>query len=213
MAYGQFGAIGLQRTPDYKPEIGERSVFEFISDNAKSFATGVSNFIPNTLETLAVGQSFVENLVSDTGRKASEITLPVGMARINPYLAAQEYRKKIEEILPVSEEQQQSFWGQTSVALGEMVPIILSGFAGGGAKVGAKELTKEAAKRGTKLTAALDYTKGMVSRMGTPQGALTLAQVTAPSYSQAIEEGATEMEATTYALQNALVTFPILCSL
>jgi hypothetical protein len=59
------------------------------------------------------------------------------------------------------------------------------------------------------MQAVANYGKNVVSRIGTPQGVLTISQVAAPSYEQAKLEGATENEALGYAIQNAVMTFPL----
>lgn len=86
-----------------------------------------------------------------------------------------------------------------------MVPILLTGGMSGGGRA----IAKEAGKKGISMQAVANYGKDIVSRIGTAQGAITISQVAAPSYEQAKLEGATENEALGYAIQNAVMTFPL----
>ena len=202
VAIGPMGITGLQRTKDYKPseEFKGKSVAYITGDLLKTVGKGVVKFPADALETIAIGASAIDNLIAKTG-----LTEKTEASKLATYQAAQEYRKLIDEVIPTNKDIESGFWGQSANALGQMVPIILSGFTAGGAKA----IATQAAKKGTKLESIINYGKTLASRMATPQGGLTISQVAAPSYEQAKSEGATENEALTYAIQNALVSYPI----
>lgn len=199
---GPMGMTGLQRTKEYKPadEFEGKGVGYIVGDLLKTAGKGAVKFPADVLETASIATAGIKNLIAKTGAveesDASKFTI---------YKGAQEYKKLLDEVIPTDKDISSGFWGQTAKAIGEMVPIILSGFTAGGAKT----VAMAAAKKGTKLESVINYGKGLVSRMATPQGALTISQVAAPSYEQAKNEGATENEALTYAIQNALVSYPI----
>ena len=199
---GPMGMTGLQRTKEYKPadEFEGKGVGYIVGDLLKTAGKGAVKFPADVLETASIATAGIKNLIAKTGvveeSDASKFTI---------YKGAQEYKKLLDEVIPTDKDISSGFWGQTAKAIGEMVPIILSGFTAGGAKT----VAMAAAKKGTKLESVINYGKGLVSRMATPQGALTISQVAAPSYEQAKNEGATENEALTYAIQNALVSYPI----
>jgi len=202
VAMGPMGMYGLQRTKDFKPaeEFKNKSVAYITGDLLKTVGKGVVKFPADALETIAIGASAIDNLIAKTG-----LTEKTEASKLATYQAAQEYRKLIDEVIPTDKDIESGFWGQSANALGQMVPIILSGFTAGGAKA----IATQAAKKGTKLESIINYGKTLASRMATPQGGLTISQVAAPSYEQAKSEGATENEALTYAIQNALVSYPI----
>jgi hypothetical protein len=199
---GPMGMTGLQRTKEYKPaqEFEGKGVGYIVGDLLKTAGKGAVKFPADVLETASIATAGIKNLIAKTGAveesDASKFTI---------YKGAQEYKKLLDEVIPTDKDISSGFWGQTAKAIGEMVPIILSGFTTGGAKT----VAMAAAKKGTKLESVINYGKGLASRMATPQGALTISQVAAPSYEQAKNEGATENEALTYAIQNALVSYPI----
>ncbi len=202
LSVGPMGITGLQRTKDFKPaeEFKGKSVSYITGDLLKTVGKGVVKFPADALETIAIGASAIDNLIAKTG-----LTEKTEASKLATYQAAQEYRKLIDEVIPTDKDIESGFWGQSANALGQMVPIILSGFTAGGAKA----IATQAAKKGTKLESVINYGKNLASRMATPQGGLTISQVAAPSYEQAKSEGATENEALTYAIQNALVSYPI----
>jgi hypothetical protein len=202
LTVGPMGITGLQRTKDYKPaeEFKGKSAAYISGELLKTLGKGVVKFPADALETIAIGASAIDNLIAKTG-----LTEKTEASKLATYQAAQEYRKLIDEVVPTDKDIENGFWGQSANALGQMVPIILSGFTAGGAKA----IATQAAKKGTKLESIINYGKTLASRMATPQGGLTISQVAAPSYSQAKSEGATENEALAYAIQNALVSYPI----
>jgi len=202
LTVGSMGITGLQRTSEYKPaeEFQDKSVGYITGDLLKTLGKGIIKFPADVLETVAIGASAIDNLIAKTG-----LTKKTEASKLATYEAAQEYRRLIDDVIPTDKDIENGFWGQSANALGQMVPIILSGFTTGGAKA----IATEAAKKGTKLQSVINYGKTLASRMATPQGGLTISQVAAPSYSQAKSEGATENEALTYAIQNALVSYPI----
>ena len=202
LTVGPMGITGLQRTKDYKPaeEFKGKSAAYISGELLKTLGKGVVKFPADALETIAIGASAIDNLIAKTG-----LTEKTEASKLATYQAAQEYRKLIDEVVPTDKDIENGFWGQSANALGQMVPIILSGFTAGGAKA----IATQAAKKGVKLQSIINYGKTLASRMATPQGGLTISQVAAPSYSQAKSEGATENEALTYAGLNALFSYPI----
>ena len=202
LTVGSMGITGLQRTKDYKPaeEFKGKSAAYISGELLKTLGKGVVKFPADALETIAIGASAIDNLIAKTG-----LTEKTEASKLATYEAAQEYRKLIDEVIPTDKDIENGFWGQSANALGQMVPIILSGFTAGGAKA----IATQAAKKGVKLQSIINYGKNLASRMATPQGGLTISQVAAPSYSQAKSEGATENEALTYAGLNALLSYPI----
>ena len=202
LTVGPMGITGLQRTKDYKPaeEFKGKSAAYISGELLKTLGKGVVKFPADALETIAIGASAIDNLIAKTG-----LTEKTEASKLATYQAAQEYRKLIDEVVPTDKDIENGFWGQSANALGQMVPIILSGFTAGGAKA----IATQAAKKGVKLQSIINYGKNLASRMATPQGGLTISQVAAPSYSQAKSEGATENEALTYAGLNALLSYPI----
>jgi hypothetical protein len=212
VAYGPMGAIGLQRTKDYKPsEIFEgRSAGDVGWEMGKIFAKGTLGFVSQTLmETPAILTAATVNALSNTGLvdpiEASDVSIPIGPSSAKLMDASREYKNMIDSLIPTDKEVEKDFWGQVSRSMGEMVPVVLSGFVGGGAKA----IGAEAVKKGAVLENIVKYGKDVVSRLSSPQGVITMSQVLAPSYEQAKSEGATENQALTYAIQNALVSFPI----
>ncbi len=199
---GPMGITGLQRTAEYQPakEFEGKGFGYIVGDLLKTTGKGVVKFPADVLETASIVTAGVKNLIAKTGAVEE-----ADASKFAIYKGAQEYKKLLDEVVPTDKDIANGFWGQTAKAVGEMVPIILSGFVSGGAKA----VATAAAKNGTKLQSVINYGKGLASRMATPQGALTISQVTAPSYEQAKSEGATENQALAYALQNALVSYPI----
>ena len=213
IAYSPFGfPSGLQRTKEYKaPEEFEGKGLGYITGELlKTAGKGVAKFVPDVLETAAIVTAGANNLIAETGliekTKATDVTLPIGLANVNLYGAAKAYKDLLDEYVPTDKEIESGFWGQTATAVGQMIPVILTGLVSGGAKA----VTAEAARRGTsKLAPVVNALDDMATRIKAPEGILTFSQVTAPSYQQAIEEGATEDEALAYATQNAVVSFPL----
>jgi predicted SprT family Zn-dependent metalloprotease len=207
--YGPMGAVGLQRTKEYKPEYEGKSLPKVVGELGKTFAKGVVKFPADVLETAAIATTAARNLAAKTGlvdeSTAAQVGVQIGGANVNFFQAANEWKNLVNEYVPTDKDIESGFWGQSASALGQMVPIILTGGMSGGARA----IAKEAGKKGLSMQAVANYGKNMVSRMGTAQGVVTISQVAAPSYEQAKREGATENEAIGYALQNAIVSYPI----
>ena len=206
-----FGPMGISgvKTTGKAPEFEGKSIPKVIGEIGKVLAKGVVKSPAGVLETVSIATAAVQNLAAKTGivdeTSALDISVPIGGTSINFYQAAREWKDLVNDFVPTDKDIESGFWGQTANALGEMVPIILTGLISGGAKA----IAKEAGKKGLSMQAVANYGKNVVSRIGTPQGVLTISQVAAPSYEQAKLEGATENEALGYAIQNAVMTFPL----
>lgn len=207
--YGPMGAMGLQRTKEYKPEYEGKSLPKVVGELGKTFAKGVVKFPSDVLETAAIATTAARNLAAKTGlvdeSTAAQLGVQIGGANVNFFQAASEWKNLVNDFIPTDKDIESGFWGQTATALGQMVPIILTGGVSGGGRA----IAKEAGKKGLSMQAVANYGKDIVSRMGSAQGVLTVSQVAAPSYEQAKLEGATENEAIGFALQNAVMTFPL----
>ena len=206
-----FGPMGISgvKTTGKAPEFEGKSIPKVIGEIGKVIAKGVVKFPSDTLETAAIVTAAAKNLAAKTGlvdeTSAFNVSLPFGGVNVNFFQAAREWENLVNDFIPTDKDIESGFWGQTANALGQMVPILLTGGLSGGAKA----IAKEAGKKGLSMQAVANYGKNVVSRIGTPQGAITISQVAAPSYEQAKLEGATENEAQAYALQNAVMTFPL----
>jgi endonuclease III len=207
--YGPMGATGLQRTKEYKPEFEGKSIPKVVGELGKTFAKGVVKFPADVLETAAIATAAARNLAAKTGlvdeTSAIQVSLPIAGGGVNFFQAASEWKNLVNDFVPTDKDIESGFWGQTATALGQMVPVILTGGISGGGRA----IAKEAGKKGLSMQAVANYGKDIVSRMGSAQGLVTVSQVAAPSYQQAKMEGATENEALGYALQNAVITFPL----
>lgn len=207
--YGPMGAMGLQRTKEYKPEYEGKSIPKVVGELGKTFAKGVIKFPADVLETAAIATTAARNLAAKTGLvdegTSTQVGVQLGGANVNFFQAASEWKNLVNEFIPTDKDIESGFWGQTATALGQMVPVILTGGISGGGRA----IAKEAGKKGLSMQAVANYGKEVVSRMGSAQGLLTVSQVAAPSYQQAKLEGATENEAIGFALQNAVMTYPL----
>lgn len=207
--YGPMGAMGLQRTKEYKPEYEGKSIPKVVGELGKTLTKGVVKFPADVLETAAIATAAARNLAAKTGlvdeTTATQVSLPTLGAGVNFFQAASEWKNLVNEFIPTDKDIESGFWGQTATALGQMVPVILTGGISGGGRA----IAKEAGKKGLSMQAVANYGKEVVSRMGSAQGLLTVSQVSAPSYQQAKLEGATENEAIGFALQNAVMTYPL----
>jgi hypothetical protein len=207
--YGPMGAVGLQRTKEYKPEYEGKSLPKVVGELGKTFAKGVVKFPADVLETAAIATTAARNLAAKTGlvdeSTAAQLGVQIGGANVNFFQAASEWKNLVNDFIPTDKDIESGFWGQTATALGQMVPVILTGGMSGGGRA----IAKEAGKKGLSMQAVANYGKDIVSRMGSAQGVLTVSQVAAPSYQQAKLEGATENEAIGFALQNAVMTLPL----
>jgi hypothetical protein len=207
--YGPMGAMGLQRTKEYKPEYEGKSLPNVVGELGKTFAKGVVKFPADVLETAAIATTAARNLAAKTGlvdeSTATQVGVQLGGANVNFFQAASEWKNLVNEFIPTDKDIESGFWGQTATALGQMVPVILTGGISGGGRA----IAKEAGKKGLSMQAVANYGKEVVSRMGSAQGILTVSQVAAPSYEQAKRDGATENEAIGFALQNAVMTYPL----
>jgi hypothetical protein len=205
-----FGPMGISgvKTTGRAPEFIGKSIPKVFGEIGKVLAKGAIKSPAGVLETAAIATAAATNLVAKTGlvdeTSALNVNLPLG-ANVNLYQAASEWKDLINDFIPTDKDIESGFWGQVSNALGEMVPIILTGGMSGGAMA----IAKEAGKKGISMQAVANYSKNIVSRIGTAQGVLTISQVAAPSYKQAKLEGATENEALGFAIQNAVMTFPL----
>jgi hypothetical protein len=206
-----FGPMGISgvKTTGRAPEFQGKSIPKVIGEIGKVLAKGVVKSPASVLETVAIASAAARNLAAKTGivdeTSALDISVPIGAANVNFYQAAGEWKDLVNDFVPTDKDIESGFWGQTANALGEMIPVLLTGLISGGAKA----IAKEAGKKGLSMQAVSNYGKNVVSRIGTPQGVLTISQVAAPSYEQAKLEGATENEALGYAIQNAVMTFPL----
>ena len=207
--YGPMGATGLQRTKEYKPEFEGKSIPKVVGELGKTFSKGVVKFPADVLETAAIATAAARNLAAKTGlvdeTSAIQVSLPIAGGGVNFFQAASEWKNLVNDFVPTDKDIESGFWGQTAAALGQMVPVILTGGISGGGRA----IAKEAGKKGLSMQAVANYGKDIISRMGSAQGVVTVSQVAAPSYQQAKMEGATENEALGYALQNAVITFPL----
>ena len=206
--FGPMGISGVKTTGE-APEFIGKSIPKVIGEIGKVLAKGVVKSPASVLETVAIASAAARNLAAKTGivdeTSALDISVPIGAANVNFYQAAGEWKDLVNDFVPTDKDIESGFWGQTANALGEMIPVLLTGLISGGAKA----IAKEAGKKGLSMQAVANYGKNVVSRIGTPQGVLTISQVAAPSYEQAKLEGATENEALGYAIQNAVMTFPL----
>ena len=206
--FGPMGISGVKTTGE-APEFQGKSIPKVVGEIGKVLAKGAVKFPAGVLETAAIATAAARNLAAKTGivdeTSALDISVPIGGANINFYQAAGEWKDLVNDFVPTDKDIESGFWGQTANALGEMIPILLTGAISGGARA----IAKEAGKKGLSMQAVANYGKNVVSRIGTPQGVLTISQVAAPSYEQAKLEGATENEALGYAIQNAVMTFPL----
>ena len=206
-----FGPMGISgvKTTGRAPEFIGKSIPKVVGEIGKVLAKGVVKSPASVLETVSIVAAAARNLAAKTGivdeTSALDISVPIGATNINFYQAAGEWKDLVNDFVPTDKDIESGFWGQTANALGEMIPVLLTGLISGGAKA----IAKEAGKKGLSMQAVANYGKNVVSRIGTPQGVLTISQVAAPSYEQAKLEGATENEAQAYALQNAVMTFPL----
>ena len=206
-----FGPMGISgvKTTGRAPEFEGKSIPKVIGEIGKVIAKGIVKFPSDTLETAAIVTAAAKNIAAKTGivdeTSAFNVSLPFGGVNVNFFQAAGEWENLVNDFIPTDKDIESGFWGQTANALGQMVPILLTGGLSGGAKA----IAKEAGKKGLSMQAVANYGKNVVSRIGTPQGAITISQVAAPSYEQAKLEGATENEALGYAIQNAVMTFPL----
>lgn len=207
--YGPMGAMGLQRTKEYKPEYEGKSLPKAVGELGKTFAKGVVKFPADVLETAAIATTAARNLAAKTGlvdeSTAAQVGVQIGGANVNFFQAASEWKNLVNDFIPTDKDIESGFWGQTATALGQMVPVILTGGMSGGGRA----IAKEAGKKGLSMQAVANYGKDIVSRMGSAQGLLTVSQVAAPSYEQAKRDGATENEAIGFAIQNAVMTYPL----
>jgi len=205
---GPMGISGV-KTTGQAPEFKGKSIPKVVGELGKTFAKGVVKFPADVLETAAIATAAARNLAAKTGivdeTSALNVSIPLGGTNINFFQAAGEWKDLVNDFAPTDKDIESGFWGQSASALGQMVPIILTGFASGGAKA----IAKEAGKKALSMQTVANYGKGLVSRMGTSQGVVTISQVAAPSYQQAKLEGATENEALGFAIQNAVVSYPI----
>jgi len=206
-----FGPMGISgvKTTGRAPEFIGKSIPKVVGEIGKVLTKGAVKFPAGVLETAAIATAAARNLAAKTGivdeTSALDISIPIGPANVNFYQAAGEWKNLVNDFVPTDKDIESGFWGQTANALGEMIPILLTGAISGGARA----IAKEAGKKGLSMQGVANYGKNVVSRIGTPQGVLTISQVAAPSYEQAKLEGATENEALGYAIQNAVMTFPL----
>jgi hypothetical protein len=205
---GPMGISGV-RTTGQDPSLKGKSVPKIVGELGKTFGKGVVRFPADVLETAAIATAAARNLAAKTGivdeTSALDISIPIGGANVNFFQAAGEWKNLVNDFVPTDKDIESGFWGQTANALGQMVPILLTGAISGGARA----IAKEAGKKGLSMQTVANYGKGVVSRMGTSQGVVTISQIAAPSYEQAKLEGATENEALGFAIQNAAMTFPL----
>jgi hypothetical protein len=206
--FGPMGISGVKTTGE-APEFQGKSIPKVVGEIGKVLTKGAVKFPADVLETAAIATAAARNLAAKTGivdeTSALDISIPMGGANVNFFQAASEWKDLVNDFIPTDKDIESGFWGQTANALGQMVPILLTGAISGGARA----IAKEAGKKGLSMQAVANYGKNVVSRIGTPQGVLTISQVAAPSYEQAKLEGATENEALGYAIQNAVMTFPL----
>jgi hypothetical protein len=205
---GPMGISGV-RTTGQDPSLKGKSVPKIVGELGKTFGKGVVKFPADVLETAAIATAAARNLAAKTGivdeTSALDISIPIGGTNVNFFQAAGEWKDLVNNFVPTDKDIESGFWGQTANALGQMVPILLTGAISGGARA----IAKEAGKKGLSMQTVANYGKGIVSRMGTSQGVVTISQIAAPSYEQAKLEGATENEALGFAIQNAAMTFPL----
>jgi GNAT superfamily N-acetyltransferase len=206
--FGPMGISGVKTTGE-APEFQGKSIPKVVGEIGKVLAKGVVKSPAGVLETVSIVAAAAQNLAAKTGivdeTSALDISVPIGAANVNFYQAAGEWKDLVNDFVPTDKDIESGFWGQTANALGEMIPVLLTGLISGGAKA----IAKEAGKKGLSMQGVANYGKNVVSRIGTPQGVLTISQVAAPSYEQAKLEGATENEALGFAIQNAVMTFPL----
>lgn len=162
------------------------------------FSSRIANTPADLGEAWAIGSAFAE-------RQLAKLNVPgaskdVKATDVWSYKLADDWRKYMDEVYPTREGDRETFGGQVVDGLGQIVPIVLTG-----GKSAVKDLAKTAIKTGSNLTPYINSAKEVISRFGSAQGLIAGSQIAAPSYRQAIEEGASEEDALQFAIENMTV--------
>jgi len=202
VAYVPMGAMGLQRTEDYKPETG-------FTSGARNFLASINQTVGNIpsdiAEAWSIASAFTERQLgrlglpgADPNIGASDIKVlgtDIGIMGIS-----NEYRDMVKSITPVDQEFQNTFAGGVAQGLGQVTGMMLTGGASR-----STQILKAANLTGGGATSVLNAGKELVKNMTSRQGLIGGSMNASANYRQAKEDGASEEDALQYGIENFVV--------
>lgn len=184
--------------PDPVKPVNQGSEVNPFSSYLNIFSKRIANTPADLGEGWAIASAFIERNLGKIGVPGANKN--VKASDIDTYKLADNWRKWMDEVYPSNKKDSETFLGGVVDGLGQVVPLVLSGGSSASTKMGL-----EATKLGTNLTPYINTGKEIIKRFGSKEGILAGSQIAAPTYKQALQEGASEDQALQYAIENMTV--------